>query len=66
LYGLKPPRDVDELIADCQILSLRHNITPIGLGTRDKWTAVFLFDVVLLSVAGPDAYEQFYTGLLDP
>jgi glucose/mannose transport system substrate-binding protein len=64
-YGLKPPRDVDELITDCQILSLRH-ITPIGLGTRDKWTAVFLFDTVLLSVAGPDAYEKFYTGLLDP
>ena len=64
-YGLRPPRDVDELITDCQILSLRH-ITPIGLGTRDKWTAVFLFDTVLLSVAGPDAYEKFYTGLLDP
>jgi glucose/mannose transport system substrate-binding protein len=64
-YGLKPPRDVDELITDCQILSLRH-IQPIGLGTRDKWTAVFLFDTVLLSVAGPDEYEKFYTGLLDP
>ncbi len=64
-YGLKPPRDVDELITDAQILSLRH-ITPIGLGTRDKWTAVFLFDTVLLSVAGPDAYEKFYTGMLDP
>jgi glucose/mannose transport system substrate-binding protein len=64
-YGLKPPRDVDELITDCQILSLRH-IQPIGLGTRDKWTAVFLFDTVLLSVAGPQVYEKFYTGLLDP
>ncbi len=64
-YGLEPPRDVDELIADAKILQTA-GITPIGLGTRDKWTAVFLFDVVLLSVAGPDVYEQFYTGLLDP
>jgi glucose/mannose transport system substrate-binding protein len=64
-YGLNPPKDVDELIADAKILK-SHGITPIGLGTRDKWTAVFLFDVVLLSVAGPDVYEQFYTGLLDP
>ena len=64
-YGLQPPTDVDELIADAKVLAA-HNITPIGLGTLDKWTAVFLFDVVLLSVAGPDVYEQFYTGLLDP
>lgn len=64
-FGLDPPRDVDELIADAKILAA-HNIIPIGLGTRDKWTAVFLFDAVLLSVAGPDVYEQFYTGLLDP
>jgi glucose/mannose transport system substrate-binding protein len=64
-YGLKPPSDVDELIADAKVLA-SHGVTPIGLGTRDKWTAVFLFDVVLLSVAGPDAYEKFYTGLLDP
>ncbi len=64
-FGLEPPRDADELIADAKILAA-HNIVPIGLGTRDKWTAVFLFDAVLLSVAGPDVYEQFYTGLLDP
>jgi glucose/mannose transport system substrate-binding protein len=64
-YGLDPPRDVDELIADSKVLA-SHGVTPIGLGTLDKWTAVFLFDVVLLSVAGPDVYEQFYTGLLDP
>ena len=64
-YGLNPPRDVDELIADSKVLA-SHGVTPIGLGTLDKWTAVFLFDVVLLSVAGPDVYEQFYTGLLDP
>lgn len=64
-YGLDPPRDVDELIADAKVLAA-HGVTPIGLGSRDKWTAVFLFDVVLLSVAGPDVYEQFYTGLLDP
>jgi glucose/mannose transport system substrate-binding protein len=64
-FGLAPPGDVDELIADAKVL-LAHGITPIGLGTRDKWTAVFLFDVVLLSVAGPEVYQQFYTGLLNP
>jgi glucose/mannose transport system substrate-binding protein len=64
-YGLQPPKDVDEMIADAKVLA-GHGVMPIGLGSRDKWTAVFLFDAVLLSVAGPDAYEQFYTGLLNP
>jgi glucose/mannose transport system substrate-binding protein len=63
-YGLKPPATIDDLISACAVLDLRH-ITPIALGTRDKWTAVFLFDAVLLSVAGPDAYERFYTGKID-
>jgi glucose/mannose transport system substrate-binding protein len=64
-YGLTPPGTVDELIADAKVLQ-EHYIPAIGLGTLDKWTAVFLFDVVLLGVAGPDVYEKFYTGLLDP
>lgn len=63
-FGLLPPTDVDEMIADCKVLAA-NGIAPIGLGTRDKWTAAFLFDGVLLSVAGPAAYEKFYTGQLD-
>ena len=65
--GLTPPTDVDELIAVAKtIQEKKPDVAPIGLGSRDKWTAVFLFDVVLLSVGGPDVYEQFYTGQLDP
>jgi glucose/mannose transport system substrate-binding protein len=51
------------MIADAKVLA-RHN-KYIGLGTRDKWTAEDLFDAVLLSVAGANTYEKFYTGLLD-
>jgi ABC-type glycerol-3-phosphate transport system substrate-binding protein len=43
----------------------RPEVAPIAIGTREKWPAVFLFDVVLLSTGGPDVYEQFYTGQLD-
>jgi len=65
--GLKPPTDVDELIAVAKTIhDKKPDVAPIAIGTRDKWTAVFLFDVVLLSVGGPDKYEQFYTGQLDP
>ena len=64
--GLQPPTDVDELIAVAKtIKEQKPDVAPIGLGTRDKWTAIFLFDVVLLSVGGPDKYEAFYTGQLD-
>lgn len=64
--GLTPPTNVDELITVAKtIAEKKPEVAPIALGTRDKWTAVFLFDGVLLSVAGPDKYEQFYTGQID-
>jgi len=65
--GLTPPTNVDELIAVSKtIKEKKPDVSPIGLGTRDKWTANFLFDGILLSVGGADVYEQFYTGQLDP
>ena len=64
--GLQPPKNIDEMIAVAKtIKEQKPDVSPIGIGTRDKWTAVFLFDVTLLSVGGPDVYEQFYTGQLD-
>ena len=64
--NLQPPNNVDEMIAVAKtIKEKKPDVVPIGLGTRDKFQAVFLFDVVLLSVGGPDAYEKFYTGQLD-
>ncbi|MGQ9785197.1 MAG: ABC transporter substrate-binding protein [Anaerolineae bacterium] len=65
--GLQPPQDIDEMIVAAKtIKEKKPDVAPIGIGTREKWPAVFLFDVVLLSVGGPDAYEKFYTGQLDP
>jgi len=65
--GLEPPTNVDELITVAEtIQAQKPDVSPIGLGSRDKWTANFLFDGVLLDVGGADKYEQFYTGQLDP
>ncbi len=64
---LAPPSTVDEMIAAAKrIKTGKPGVAPIAIGTREKWPAVFLFDVVLLSVGGPDAYEKFYTGQLNP
>lgn len=63
---LTPPTTVDEMIAVAkQIKARKPGVAPIAIGTREKWPAVFLFDVVLLSTGGPDAYEKFYTGQLN-
>ncbi len=65
--GIAPPRTVDEMIAAARrIKARRPGVAPIAIGTREKWPAVFLFDVVLLGTGGPDAYEKFYTGQLGP
>lgn len=63
---LTPPTTVDEMIAVAkQIKARKPGVAPIAIGTREKWPAVFLFDVVLLSTGGPDVYEKFYTGQLN-
>ncbi|HEX4840651.1 MAG TPA: extracellular solute-binding protein [bacterium] len=63
---LAPPTTADELIAAAKrIKAEKPRVAPIAIGTREKWPAVFLFDVVLLSTGGPDVYEKFYTGQLD-
>ncbi len=63
---LTPPTTVDEMIAVAkQIKARKAGVAPIAIGTREKWPAVFLFDVVLLSTGGPDVYEKFYTGQLN-
>jgi glucose/mannose transport system substrate-binding protein len=63
---LTPPTTVDEMIAVAKtIKTQKPGVAPIAIGTREKWPAVFLFDVTLLSTGGPDVYEKFYTGQLD-
>ncbi len=63
---LAPPTTVDEMIAAAKAIKARKpGVAPIAIGTREKWPAVFLFDVVLLSTGGPDVYEKFYTGQLN-
>src|SRR6059036_4092301 len=52
---LTPPTTADEMIAAAKVIKARKpDVAPIGIGTREKWPAVFLFDVVLLSTGGPD------------
>lgn len=64
--GLQPPKTYDELIAVAQaIKAARPEMSPLALGTKEKWEAAFVFDSILLEVGGPAHYVQVYKGEVD-
>ncbi|MDW8186288.1 MAG: ABC transporter substrate-binding protein [Anaerolineae bacterium] len=63
---LQPPTTFEELVAVAKaIKQARPNMSPIALGTKEKWEAAFLFDSVLLEVGGPEYYVKLYKGEVD-
>lgn len=64
--GLKPPTNYDELIAVAKkIKEARPQMSPLALGTKEKWEAAFVFDSILLEVGGPAHYVKVYKGEVD-
>jgi len=63
---LTPPTTYDELVAVAKaIKAARPNMSPIALGTKEKWEAAFLFDSLLLEAGGPEHYVKVYKGEID-
>ena len=60
-YGISVPTTWDEFIQVCQQLK-SAGITPIALGSQDKWPAQFWFDYLLLRTAGPEYRQRLMTG----
>ncbi|HCZ05752.1 MAG TPA: hypothetical protein DHV12_01215 [Thermotogae bacterium] len=64
--GLEPPKSYDELIDVLKkIKAAKPNMSPLGIGTKEKWEAAFVFDSILLEVGGPEYYVKLYKGLID-
>ncbi|MDI3517850.1 MAG: glucose/mannose transport system substrate-binding protein [Thermotogota bacterium] len=64
--GLEPPKSFDELIDVLKkIKAAKPNMSPLGIGTKEKWEAAFVFDSILLEVGGPEYYVKLYKGLID-
>lgn len=64
--GLQPPTTVDELIAVSRTIKARRPaMSPLGLGTKEKWEAAFVLDSVILEVGGPEYYVRLYKGDVD-
>lgn len=55
------PETWDEFLATLQILKDK-GITPLALGSKDRWPAQFWFDYLLLRTAGPDYRAKLMAG----
>jgi multiple sugar transport system substrate-binding protein/raffinose/stachyose/melibiose transport system substrate-binding protein len=51
-HGIKIPKTWAEFITVCKKLKSK-GVTPIALGSRERWPAQFWFDYILLRTAGP-------------
>jgi glucose/mannose transport system substrate-binding protein len=57
---LTPPTTFAEFFQVADALKAK-GITPLALGDKEPWTAVHLFEDVLLGTLGPDGYNDLFT-----
>ena len=55
------PTDWDGFLALCETLKAA-GVTPVALGSKDRWPAQFWFDYLLLRTAGPDYRAKLMDG----
>ena len=55
------PTTWDEFLAMCATLK-ENGVTPIALGSKDRWPAQFWFDYLLLRTAGPEYRAKLMDG----
>ena len=60
-WGVEVPATWDDFFKTCDALKAK-NVTPLALGPN--WTAVHLFENVLLATLGPDDYMSLWAGKL--
>ncbi len=59
--AITPPRTWGEFLLVCDRLK-QTGITPLALGSRERWPAQFWFDYLLLRSAGPDYRQRLMEG----
>lgn len=60
-HKLAPPQTWGDFLYACKTLK-EAGVTPLALGSREKWPAQFWFDYLLLRTAGPKYRERLMTG----
>ena len=61
--GVEMPTSLDEFIAALETLQAAGEVVPLSMG--EQWTALHLFETILLSSLGPDAYSALWDGSND-
>jgi glucose/mannose transport system substrate-binding protein len=61
--GIQPPQSMDEWFAAMDVLQAGGMAAPLAMG--EQWTALHLFETVLLASLGPDKYNDVWEGDLD-
>lgn len=66
--GLEPPSTLDEFYAvGDALLALDPPIVPLALGSAEPWTmSLMMMENLLISTAGPEYYQTFFSGAGDP
>ena len=59
-YGVEMPETLDDWFAAMDALQAAGMDAPLAMG--EQWTAMHLFETVLLASLGPDGYEELWTG----
>lgn len=62
-YGVEMPGTLDEWFATMDALQEAGMEAPLALG--EQWTALHLFETILLASLGPDGYEALWNGTSD-
>jgi glucose/mannose transport system substrate-binding protein len=62
--GITPPANCDEFFEVADTLDAA-GVTPLALGDNGIWTAVHLFESVLVGVMGPEKYNGLWDGSTD-
>ena len=56
-----PPTDFESFFVACEKLAAA-GVTPLSLGSRNKWPVTNLFESILLAEAGPEKYKALFEG----
>lgn len=61
-YGLQPPTTWEAFLSVCEKLVKKAGISPIALGSRERWPAQYWFDHLMLRTAAPEFRERLMNG----
>jgi glucose/mannose transport system substrate-binding protein len=66
--GLTPPTTLAELFQVCDALAASTpKVIPLAISSKEAWTVnLFIFENLLVAEAGPQYYQDFFTGKKSP